>query len=26
MVLPDQTVIKPGHGPDSTIGAERADL
>jgi len=23
MVLPDDTVIYPGHGPDSTIGAER---
>lgn len=23
MVLPDDTVVYPGHGPDSTIGAER---
>ena len=23
MVLPDDTIIYPGHGPDSTIGAER---
>ena len=23
MVLPDDTVVCPGHGPDSTIGAER---
>jgi len=25
MVLPDDTIIYPGHGPDSTIGAERQD-
>jgi hydroxyacylglutathione hydrolase len=23
MVLPDDTIVYPGHGPDSTIGAER---
>jgi len=23
MILPDNTVVYPGHGPDSTIGAER---
>ena len=23
MVLPDKTVVYPGHGPDTTIGAER---
>ncbi len=23
MVLPDKTIIYPGHGPQSTIGAER---
>lgn len=26
LTLPDETVIKTGHGPDSTIGAERANL
>lgn len=26
LTLPDETVIKTGHGPDSTIGAERAHL
>jgi len=25
MVLPDNTVIYPGHGPETTIGAERTD-
>lgn len=24
-VLPDETVVYPGHGPSTTIGAERAD-
>jgi glyoxylase-like metal-dependent hydrolase (beta-lactamase superfamily II) len=24
--LPDETVVKTGHGPDTTIGAERANL
>ncbi|MDP2952560.1 MAG: MBL fold metallo-hydrolase [Chloroflexota bacterium] len=23
MILPDETVVLPGHGPDTTIGAER---
>ncbi|MFC2066637.1 MBL fold metallo-hydrolase [Chloroflexota bacterium] len=23
MVLPDETIVYPGHGPDTTIGAER---
>ena len=23
MVLPDDTIVYPGHGPDSTVGAER---
>ena len=25
-VLPEQTVVKTGHGDDTTIGAERANL
>lgn len=25
MVLPDDTLVYPGHGPDTTIGAERRD-
>ncbi|TET17413.1 MAG: MBL fold metallo-hydrolase [Dehalococcoidia bacterium] len=25
MTLPDNTVVYPGHGPDTTIGAERRD-
>jgi len=25
LVLPDETVVYPGHGPASTIGAERSD-
>jgi glyoxylase-like metal-dependent hydrolase (beta-lactamase superfamily II) len=25
-VLPDETVVYPGHGADTTIGAERSDL
>ncbi len=24
MALPDETVVRPGHGPDTTIGRERA--
>jgi hydroxyacylglutathione hydrolase len=24
LALPDQTVVRPGHGPDTTIGRERA--
>jgi hydroxyacylglutathione hydrolase len=24
LALPDQTVVRPGHGPDTTIGQERA--
>jgi hydroxyacylglutathione hydrolase len=24
LALPDETVVRPGHGPDTTIGAERA--
>jgi glyoxylase-like metal-dependent hydrolase (beta-lactamase superfamily II) len=24
--LPDDTVVHTGHGPDTTIGAERANL
>jgi hydroxyacylglutathione hydrolase len=24
MVLPDDTIVSPGHGPETTIGAERA--
>jgi glyoxylase-like metal-dependent hydrolase (beta-lactamase superfamily II) len=23
MALPDETVVRPGHGPDTTIGRER---
>jgi glyoxylase-like metal-dependent hydrolase (beta-lactamase superfamily II) len=23
MILPDDTIVLPGHGPESTIGAER---
>ena len=26
LTLPDQTVVKTGHGPDTTIGAERANV
>src|SRR5207302_1658412 len=25
LCLPDETVVHPGHGPDTTIGAERRD-
>ena len=24
LALPDETVVRPGHGPDTTIGRERA--
>ena len=24
LALPDETVVYPGHGPETTIGAERA--
>jgi glyoxylase-like metal-dependent hydrolase (beta-lactamase superfamily II) len=24
MALPDETVVRPGHGPETTIGRERA--
>ena len=24
LALPDDTVVRPGHGPDTTIGRERA--
>jgi glyoxylase-like metal-dependent hydrolase (beta-lactamase superfamily II) len=23
LTLPDETVVRPGHGPDTTIGRER---
>ena len=26
MVLPEETVVKTGHGNDTTIGAERGNL
>jgi glyoxylase-like metal-dependent hydrolase (beta-lactamase superfamily II) len=26
MVLPEETVVKTGHGSDTTIGAERGNL
>ncbi|MBO0812766.1 MAG: MBL fold metallo-hydrolase [Microlunatus sp.] len=26
LTLPDETVVKTGHGPDTTIGAERANV